>query len=233
MIHLCLPTRSRSGSTFVNKLALLVDSPLVKGKPAGITGSRLNNREVGGERGEFNTAYKSGNSIDYIRKKEINIIKLEDPGKDSLVREIAESFPSCVFVASHRSLEKTVNSHLNIKKWGHSIEDVIYQYSACISIYEDLAKAGRLFLVNVDDPASFSPDSFCRFLKGRSCLEFEQFVQEWRPVNDLSYQKDKFGEEFHGVIEEHHQSKSLGSIHFWVAQAEAKYLKLVADSKMY
>jgi hypothetical protein len=128
---------------------------------------------------------------------------------------------------------KTVNSHYNIKKWGHSIEDVLYQYSSCLSIYEELMEEGCLFLINVDDPSSFSPQSFCRFLNGSSCFKFEEAVKDWKPVNDLLYQKDKFGEKLLGSPEDHPQCKSLSSLHFWIAEAESRYLKLVEDPKIH
>ncbi|MGF6861694.1 hypothetical protein ABIE69_002267 [Rhodobacteraceae bacterium MBR-64] len=155
-------------------------------------------------------------------------MKFEDAGKDDFVLEIASRYPECKFVASHRSIEKTINSHFNIQAWGHSIDDVLFQYSACLTIYEELFALRRFYLIDVDRPASFSLNAFTSFMGGSASEKTHAMVAGWMPVNDLAYQISKAGKGFNpNAVKVHPALKNLRQRHFWIDDAESRYQALI------
>ena len=249
-MRIVYPTRSRTGSQFVMQLAGSIDSAYVKGRFATINSYRNNTRESVAEKGCFKEEFSKGQGIDHLEKKLIRRMKFEDPGSDSFILQVAERYPDCRFIASHRAIEKVINSHYNIKSWGHSLADVVFQYSSCLHLYEKLHLCGRLFLIDVDSPESFSINALCSFLKGSPTDKTNEIVESWTPTNTLGYQlknaknlKNSYKRNFFNLLKvtkesnfkflEHPMVKDLRKTHFWINDADRRYNYLVAASSQY
>ena len=203
-------------------LTQAMKSPLLGPSRAAVNGYRRDTLTPDRKKGDFRDLFLAGRADEYVVENGIEVMKYEDPGKDDFIMEIADRYPDCRFVASHREIGKVINSHHNIKKWGHPIEDVLFQFSACLSIYEELARRGRLFLIDVDDPLAFSLDAFSAFLEATPSGKAFDMVSAWLPVNDLRYQKEKHDGGMTDVV--HHPDVArLRETHFWIAEAEARY----------
>lgn len=224
------PTRSRTGSQFVLKLALsLKNINKTNDNYAGITGSRDNTNEEGNE---FKQRFLKGEGIKYLKDNNIEIMKYEDPAKDDFILDIAKEFPNCKFIASHRDLKSVINSHYNIKKWGHSINDVLYQFKYSLFLYEKLHAMNRLFLIDVDNPKDFNLDKFCNFMGLSYSDDTALQVFSWLPINDLKYQKEKHDGGYNEEdIKEHPYLKILDRKYPWIKDIEKKYNKLLDQMK--
>lgn len=230
-LKLVFPTRSRTGSQFVVSLARTMHTPLMKGRFGAINGYRTNTREPEDQKGRFREDYTGGRAFDNIERNGISYMKFEDAGQDEFILQLARRYPDCKFVASHRKIEKVIDSHFNIKKWGHSIDDVLFQFSACLSIYEELFAMGRFFLIDVDQPAGFSLDAFAAFMDGTPSDETRAMVEGWKPVNDLEYQISKGGKDFDpAAVVAHPALETLRRRHFWIDEADRRYQVLVDGS---
>ena len=249
-MRIVYPTRSRTGSQFVMQLAGSIDSVYVKGRLAAVNGFRNNTRESEAEKGWFKEEFSKGKGIDYLEKKLIRRMKFEDPGSDDFIWQVAERYPDCRFVASHRSIEKVINSHYSIKSWGHDLADVVFQYSSCLHLYEKLHLHGRFFLIDVDSPESFSLNALCGFLEGSPTDQTNEIVESWTPTNTLGYQLEKEGNfanlnrknsvDSLGVTKDakkeiltHPMVPTLREKHFWINDADSRYDYLVAACNQY
>ena len=117
-------------------------------------------------------------------------------------------------------------------------------------MYEKLYLYGRLFLIDVESPESFSLKALCRFLEGNSTDETNKIVKGWPPKNTLSYQlkkehgptilnrmKDFYSLKFKGTVKNEILGQSMVSDlrkpHFWINDADRRYNYLVAASSQY
>jgi hypothetical protein len=114
---------------------------------ARITGSRTDTYRTEEKIGNF--SLNAG--MAYLEKNNIKSMKYEDPGKDDFILEVAARWPNSKFICSYRPLPLVITSHYNIKTWGHEESDIIYQFSSCITLYEELHKQNRLMMVDVTD----------------------------------------------------------------------------------
>lgn len=222
------PTRSRTGSQFVLKLAFSLQINKTNENYAGITGSRQNTNE---DTNEFHNYFIRNKGIDYIKKKKIEIMKFEDPGNGStFIYDIVRHFPNCLFIASHRKLEKVINSHYNIKKWGHSWEKVLEQFKLSLYLYEKLHSMNKLFLIDVDNPDIFSLDRFINFMGLQKTKESVILAKNWKPINDLKYQKDKHDGGYNEEdIKKHPICKNIRESYPWINDFELRYQKIIDD----
>ena len=195
-----------------------------------ISGSRAEGFRRAEKDGDFQAMFADGQGLGYLAQNGIRALKYEDPGKDDFVLELLEAAPQAVFVASYRSIERVIESHHNITRWGHSEADVLHQFSACLTLYEKIADRGRLFLVDVDDRESFDLDASTRFL-GVDAVpgKARDGVAGWQPVNDLQYQVEKTGT-FHGRVTPPRLER-LREIHDWIEGHEARYADLIRGSR--
>ena len=92
-----------------------------------------------------------------------------------------------------------------------------------IDTLERLAAEERLFVVKVDDPPAFDPDRFVAFLGAPPTTSFLDIVRDWQPINDLAYQKEKWGEEFTGEVDVPDDLADVRRRHPWISEVEARY----------
>lgn len=215
------PTRSRTGSQFVLQLTMAVAGGLQP--QSRINGGRREGHKPNEKTGQFLEMFKAGKGFDYLTQNNIRSLKFEDPGKDDFVEDLAEAAPNARFVASYRPIERVIESHYNIEKWGHLESDVLYQFSACLTLYERLASHGRLFLINVDDKSGFDLEAFAAFLGIDTPPErAKALVAEWAPLNTLQYQVEKSGADYRGRRRPPRIDR-LNEIHDWVPEYEQRY----------
>jgi hypothetical protein len=222
-LEIVWPTRSRTGSTFLVQLTTTCLGFHDLAPTARVNGARADKYRPEEKDGEFREMFRAGQGLEYLARNRIKSLKFEDPGKDDFVREIAEAAPSARFVTSSRRLERVLESHFNIRAWGHGEADVLHQFSACLTLFEELYDAGRLFMVEVDEPQHFDGDAFARFL-GLEALprRARRMVEEWQPVNDLKYQVEKRGDAFEGR-QTPPRLERLRQIHPWIGEVEERY----------
>lgn len=222
------PTRSRTGSQFVLSLTTAVFGDLTP--QSRINGARREAYRIEEKKGNFWEMYQKGSGYQYLADNHIRSLKFEDPGKDDFAEGLLELAPNARFVASYRPIEAVIESHFNIETWGHTESNVLYEFSACLTLYERLAAAGRLFLVNVEEKEQFNLEAFVRFL-GRS-LPSERtlaLVDEWKPINTLRDQVEKHGSNYRGR-KSAPRLERLRQIHDWASGYEERYQLLCESS---
>jgi hypothetical protein len=224
------PARARSGSQFVLSLTMKFVGYTAMIPHSRINGFRREQYRKEEKTGDFRELYLKGRGLEYIEKNRLVSMKYEEPGKDDFVLALADNNPNVVFVASHRQIEDVISSHYNIKSWGHGEADVLYQYSSCITLYEELARRRRMFLVDVDRKELFDSDAFARFLglSGPSD-DARDFVEQWQPVNDLRHQIEQSGTSFTGRNSPPRLER-LRQIHRWIGEVDARYEALCQRS---
>lgn len=224
------PTRSRTGSQFVVKMttAVLGHTNLVP--QARVSGARRDAYRPDDKQGDFHSMFAEGRGYEYIAENEIASLKFEDPGKDDFVLELLDKCPNALFVASHRRIERVLESHYNIKSWGHNEADVLYQFSASLHHYEEMHRRGRLFMISVDGQVPFDAKAFADFLGvGEVSPHASRLIDEWEPINDLQYQVERSGTSFDGR-ERPPRLERLRTIHPWVDELDARYRRLCETS---
>lgn len=220
------PTRSRTGSQFVLSLttSLLGGSNLLN--QSRINGARKETYHKEEKAGLFTIA----DGLKYIEDNELQSMKYEDPGKDDFVLDILKTYPNAKFVCSYRPLEMVINSHFNIKKWGHHEGDVIYQFSASLALYKEIFEAGQLVMVDVTKPQLFDQEKFASAFNADFTPEFTKVVEGWKPVNDLKYQVEKTEEFSDDMVQAPPRIERLSKIHPWIPSLEAQYLQLCKET---
>ena len=214
-------TRSRSGSQFLLELTLKLLGSRAWPQ-ARIAGSRRDGLDPS-RVPSFIDLFAQGEGIEYFRVHDIQAVKLEDPCNDDFGDELADAFPNAKWMTSHRSIEAIVTSHFNIKKWGHGEEYVLGSFRRSIDLFERLAEQGRLFVVNVDAPEAFDLQRLSTYLDVPITSTAREIAGNWRPVNDLRYQKAKWDEAFHGMAERPPGLDDLRQRHPWIDEVEARY----------
>jgi hypothetical protein len=228
-LQIVWPTRSRTGSQFLLQLTRVTRNGGL-GPQSRISGSRREGLKPDDKIGNFHAMFNAGRGVEYLADNRIRSLKYEDPGKDDFALELLDRAPNAVFVTSYRPIERVLESHFNITSWGHNEADVLHQFSACATLYEALASAGRLFMVNVDDPSTFNAEAFRRFLGMAELTEnAAALVRAWEPVNDLRYQVERNGGEFTGRVAPPRLDR-LRDIHPWVGDVERRYEELIRRS---
>lgn len=217
------PTRSRTGSQFLLKLTTALTGAALIDPQARVNGARQNFSEKE-EVNTFKKMFLEGRGLTYLREHNIVSMKYEDPGKDDFILDVHREFPNAVFLASYRKIEDVISSHYNIEKWGHHESDVLYQFSACLRLYEELAKDNRFFMLNIDEPGQFSLDCMADKIGVAVTSKARSLVEEWQPINDLKYQVEK-DRVFTGR-KEPPRMDILRKIHPWIDKTEQKYLEL-------
>lgn len=181
---------SRSGSMFMVKLM----QAFVNGKMWPLAKVHTARNSVG----DFTPTYKAFREDDdiagFIQTHGIHTLKIEDPGVDRDCFILAEAFPAAKVLATRRPIEKIVNSHGNIKPWGHPAETVVANWIAALDFYEAMHAAGRLKLIDIDRPARFDPQDFAAFVGCKLHEEAEDFADTWPQVNNLKAQKNVSGD---------------------------------------
>lgn len=220
------PTRSRTGSQFVLQLTTALGIGLAPS--ARVNGHRTDRYKPETKTGDFKAMFEEGRAAHYLRDNGIRALKYEDPGKDDFVLALLDLAPEARFVASYRRVESVIESHHNLR-WGHGVEDVLYQFSACATLYEQLADAGRMFLVDVEDRSRFDLEAFCRFLDSPVSRRAKALVDRWQPINDLKHQVEKSGETYVERVSTPRLDR-LRRIHPWIDDVERRYLDLVERS---
>lgn len=218
------PTRSRTGSQFVVKLTRSLFGSML-GKVALINGARRDTTQDENTIGVFAEMLAQGRGTEYVQANGIAAMKYEDPGKDDFVLDLLEAYPEAKAVTSYRKIEDVIISHHSIRHWGHREADVIYQFSASLHLYRRLFERGRLYMVNVDDPAGFDLELFARFIGAPVTRSAREIVTGWEPVNTLSYQQEKHDGGQHG----RHlppRIERLREIHPWIEGIEREYLAM-------
>jgi hypothetical protein len=191
-----------------------------------ISGNRQEGYRPEEKTGEAQELFREGRGGEYLALNDIASLKYEDPGKDDFILSLLDAAPSARFVASHRPIERVIESHHNISTWGHDEADVLHQFSACLSLYEHLAESGRMFLINVDDKTMFDGDAFAHFLdKDALSSRAQKLIDEWQPINDLKYQVERTGKEYLGRTAAP-RIERLREIHTWINDHEERYLDL-------
>lgn len=223
------PTRSRTGSQFVLQLTFAVCGDIQP--QSRISGARREGHKPQEKTGDFWDVFQRGEGYEYLAANRIRGLKFEDPGKDDFVIGLLDLAPNARFVASYRPLELVIESHHNITKWGHPEADVLFQFSACLTLYEQLAAAGRLFLINVDQPQQFNLQAFANFLGRGPSEKAKALAATWTPVNTLQYQIEKSGGEFAGRRSAPRLDR-LREIHDWVPDYEQRYQTLCEKSNL-
>ena len=223
------PTRSRTGSQFV----LNMTSSLFKKEDlypqCRINGYRKDSYYP--EQKKKNFSIKNG--IEYIVENNIQSMKYEDPGKDDFILEVMERYPQAVFVCSYRPIEKVINSHFNIKKWGHDESDVIYQFSSSLALYKKIDQQGKLVMIDIEAKDKFDKSKFLSALGGEANSRFESIIDQWAPVNDLKYQIEKSEKYNEKKIQLPPRIESLREIHPWIPELEKEYLDLCKSTTQY
>ena len=218
------PTRSRSGSQFVVKLTRSLFGSAI-GKVALVNGARRDTTANAETIGSFSEMMVRGEVARYITDNGVGAMKYEDPGKDDGVLQILDAFPEAKAVASYRRVEDIISSHFNIHKWGHGEADVLHQFSACLPLYRELFRAGRLYMVNVDDKQGFSLAEFSSFLGRDETSVAREVVAAWEPTNTLEYQQGKHDGGEHGR-QAPPRIERLREIHPWIGPLEQEYLSM-------
>lgn len=224
-LQIAWPTRSRTGSQFVLQLTTAFRGGGLAPQSR-ISGARRESFRPAEKEGDFHSLFHQGLGVQYLQMNKIRSLKYEDPGKDDFILELHKG-SHARFVASYRRIEKVIESHHNIKSWGHREDDVLYQFSACATLYEQLSSDGRLFLIDVDRPDRFNIGAFARFLGVANVPQKAlELVRGWLPINDLKYQVEKSGIEFTGRRSPPRLER-LRSIHPWVDDTERRYEALL------
>jgi hypothetical protein len=228
MLEFVWATRSRSGSQFVVKLTeALLGSRLQP--QSRITGARRESLNV--ERDpSFHDLLNEQKELEYFSVYDIRSLKLEDPGLDDLAGRIFDVYPNSKWMASHRKLEDIIISHFNIKKWGHNEQYVLKSFRTSLTLYERLAADGRIFVLDVDKPNVFRLEAFASFLGCQPTEKAAAMIREWKPVNDLAYQKQKYGERFTDDKEIPPGINNLRDRCPWIDEFESRYDQLVTAS---
>jgi hypothetical protein len=231
MLEFVWATRSRSGSQFLVKLTeSLLGSRLQP--QSRITGARRESLNV--ERDpSFHDLLSEQKELEYFSAYDIRSLKLEDPGLDDLAGRISEAYPDSKWMASHRRLEDIIISHFNIKKWGHNEQYVLKSFRTSLALYERLAAQGRLFVLDVDKPNLFRLEAFASFLGCQPTEKAAAMIREWQPVNDLAYQKQKYGERFTDGKEIPPGIDNLRDRCPWIEEFEPRYEQLVIASSQF
>lgn len=217
------PTRSRTGSQFVLQLTFAVSGDIQP--QSRVSGARREGHKPQEKSGDFWEMFRKNEGYHYLADNRIRGLKFEDPGKDDFIAGLLELAPNARFVASYRPLESVIESHYNIAKWGHSEADVLYQFSACLTLYERLAATGRFFLINVDEPQQFNLQAFASFLDRGVTDRAKTLAAAWTPVNTLQYQVEKSGAEYEGRRRAPRLDR-LREIHDWIPDYEERYQAL-------
>lgn len=220
--RLLWPTRSRSGSQFIVKLTRSLYGASL-GKVSLVNGARKDTAAKEDTIGDFAQMLKAGQGLAYVRDNGIAAMKYEDPGKDDFVIELMDAYPEARAVTSYRRIEDIISSHYNIRRWGHNEADILYQFSASLSVYRRLFERGQLFMVNVDSPGTFSLDQFAAFLGTTPTRAATDIVAQWEPTNTLEYQQEKHD----GGVRQREippRIRRLREIHPWVNDVEREYL---------
>lgn len=223
------PTRSRTGSQFVLQLTFAVCGDIQP--QSRISGARREGHKPQDKSGDFWDLFQHGEGYQYLAANRIRGLKFEDPGKDDFVAGLLELAPNARFVASYRPLESVIESHYNITKWGHPEADVLYQFSACLTLYERLAATGRLFILNVDQPHQFNLQAFANFLGHNPSDKAKALAEAWTPVNTLRYQVEKSGAQYQGRRRAPRLDR-IREIHDWISDYEARYQALCEKSNL-
>lgn len=176
-------TRSRGGSQFLLKLTTAV------------LGSRLEPQSrLSGARKEGLKAVRhpswddfvaAGRPWEYFRQHDIRSLKIEEPGIDEFGNELLTEFPGAKWLANYRRIEDIVVSHYNLR-WGFTQAKLVRLMEQNLKLYERLHERGLLFVIDIDDPTSFSLINFCKFLDAPVTSEAEAISASWGKVNDLS-----------------------------------------------
>lgn len=223
-MKICWPTRTRTGSTFIVNLT----SSLYKwgeiSPQARLNSYRKDSFHPEEKKGDARKVFLSGQGIKYIRQNNIKALKYEDPGRDAFVLELMEVFPEIKFVTSYRPIEQVIKSHYSLKEaWGHTEGEVLYDLSTSLYLHKKLWQSGRLFIIDVTDPASFNSELLLLFLNKKSTKKYEQIIKEWKPYNtslqQLLKHKINNGRHFKGPS----ALAGLTEIHTWVPSAEQEY----------
>lgn len=222
-MKLVFATMPRSGSEFLIKLTKLTlgeDLPVVSLTP----GRQIESDGAHGK--EYIQSREEGKGIEYFQKKEIEYLKLESPGADTLAYELSVHFPSAKWITSLRRIEDIIVSHFNIKKWGWPEEKVLHSYVCDLMCFEYLASLKKLFIVNIDAPKLFSLPKLAAFLGGRlPGKSVNDFIVDWRVINPLARQQQKAGEVMTDKIAPPHLT-TLRKRHPWIDDIEARYMAL-------
>jgi hypothetical protein len=223
-MKICWPTRTRTGSTFViNLTSSLYDWEEISSQ-ARINSFRKDSFHPEVKKGDARKAFMSGQGIDYIRQNNIKAMKYEDPGRDGFILELKEVFPETKFITSYRPVEQVIKSHDSLKEsWGHQESEVLYDLSTSLYLHKKLWESGRLFIIDVTDPASFNSDLFLRFINRKSTKKYEKIIKEWKPYNTTSQQLSKHSINKNRFFRGPSTLAELTEIHTWVPQAERDY----------
>ncbi len=159
--------------------------------------------------------------MDYFRSNGISAVKLEEPGMDDWGRRLAAAFPDVPWLGNHRPIEKIIRSHYNLK-WGFPERKLLWRTRKTLEFYEDLAKEGRLFMLNIDHPQSFDLPAFAAFLGADITDAAKKLVDEWLPVNDLAAIRAGAGRPLEQV-EEPPNLDTLRQRFPWVVEMEQRF----------
>lgn len=217
-------TLSRSGSQFVLGLTtrLLGSKLQPQSRISGVRKEGYQHREP-----SFHELYANGSGVEYFTRHEIRSLKLEDPCNDGFGEVVADAFPDARWVTSIRPIDDVLTSHFNIKRWGHDETYVLRSYRRNLELFERLSEEERLAPIRVDEPASFDPARFAGFFGVPPSQAFLKAVEDWTPINDLRYQKDKWDEAYDGVPSLPPDLDTLRDRHPWLEDVEARYDDLV------
>lgn len=215
--------QTRSGSEFLVKLSRELLSGLPE--PYSVISPGRVETMLKENNKRFRELYIQGNGWKYFEEYSISSVKIEDPAIDDFGHAVAEKFPDAKWLTTIRRLEDIITSHYNITSWGKSEEHILKSFRSGITLFEKLCKQGRLFIINIDAPKEFDIQNMAKYLDCKVTEKANWIASNWPKVNDLQYQKDKFGEK---KLERALplNMESLRGRHPWINDIEVRYHRL-------
>lgn len=217
--------QTRSGSEFLVKLARALLSGLPEPYSV-ITPGRVETMLTENNK-RFRELHLQECGWKYFEDYSISSVKIEDPAIDYLGLSVTAKFPEAKWLTTLRHLEDIITSHYNISTWGKSEEHVLQSFRNGIELFEKLDDKGRLYVLNIDEPEKFNIKNMAEFLDCEVTEKADWIASNWPKVNNLQYQKDKFGESALQKSEPPNL-ETLRKRHPWIEEIERRYLRLWA-----
>lgn len=214
---------TRTASEFLVKLTRAVAGEEFR-PYAAITPGRIDSIDPSREP-DLRKFMREERGADYFRHHGIRTAKIEEPGEDSLLSEVMTAYPELRCMTTLRRIEDVIISHYNIESWGRSESAVLKSWSAAIGVFELLSREGRLYVVDINRPSSFTVASMAAFLGVKPSADAVQWVSEWPVTNDLNYQKERSGERG-GEKSYPADIATLRERHSWIDEIEQRYRRL-------
>jgi hypothetical protein len=189
-------TGTRTGSQFLVKMTMKALGEL---RRSSLTPGRKDNFNSDIKPG-FQDYAKQGKRADYFIDHGIEAVKIEHCGMDMLLIELLERFPKAKVLTVLRPFAQIAESHHKIWRASQpatnagwiSPEKALTLWINDITQLEYVKASGRLLAIDLNGKESFDSAGFLDFLETQNSSQFEQFLETWPVVNDLSHQLKRF-----------------------------------------